>query len=130
MSKRLDLTTALGVSRTLLQKVASDSKNIEGQFGEAYKIYHDLWSVVSGHLSIAVESRHDIAIAVAGFASEVIVGALSLDDAKCIIACTVTEAHAASDENSAEEHEKGIDQLIHASEAEILKAALKVRRAV
>jgi len=130
MSKSLDLTTALGVSRTLLQKVTSGSENIEGQFGEAYQIYHDLWSVVSGHASLSPVNRHEIAVAIAGYASEVIVGSLSNDDAKLIISRTLTEVDEASAESHESHGEKGIDQLVHASEAEILKSALKVRRAV
>lgn len=130
MSKSLDLTTALGVSRTLLQKVTTGSEDIEGQFGEAYQIYHDLWSEVSDKASSAPESRHDIAIAIAGYAGEVISGSVGLEEAKRVIRHTITEAEETWADNRIQEQDASIDRLVHASEAEILKAALKVRKAV
>ncbi|WP_372997354.1 hypothetical protein [Marinobacter sp.] len=130
MSKSLDLTTALGVSRTLLQKVSFDSSNVEGQFGEAYQVYHDLWSVITSGSALSDGSRHDVAIAIAGYASEVISGAMSIDVAKLVIGQTIAEAEEASTESPGEGHESSMDQLVHESEAEILKAALKIRRAV
>lgn len=130
MSKRLDLTTALGVSRNLLHGVDPESDSIEAKFGEAYQVYYDLWSVIAEKTTVPNSQRHDLAIVLAGYASDVVCGSISLDQAKNVLARTAEEADDAFEDVRPSNQEKSLEQLIHSAESEILKAALKIRKAV
>lgn len=127
---RTNIATALRVAQSLLQGVEFKAEQAEQQFGLAYGIFFELYTSVID--STDTESgRMETAIIIADYTRAVLQSELTLETAKLAIAETVI-IHSESDFGFAglDDDSPTLDRLILQSEAEILKVALRVRRAI
>lgn len=127
---RTNIATALRVAQSLLQGAELKPEQAEQQFGLAYGIFFELYTSVIE--SADTESgRMETAIIIADYARAVLRSELTLEAAKLATSETV-KLHSASDFGFVRPADVSptLNRLILQSEAEILKAALRVRRAI
>lgn len=130
MSGTHDLTTALRVAQSLLQGIDLDPNQAESQFGAAFGTFFELYNSAAaepnGHYS-----RHLVAITIADYARSVLRGETSLETAKIAVSEAV-KANESGDfsVSGALGDSAELSQLILQSETEVLRTALRVRRAV
>jgi hypothetical protein len=124
------VATALQVAQSLLRGVDFDPATAEQQFGEAYGLFFELYNGATDSLKSA-QDRHLAAITIADYARAVLRSEMTKEAAGAAIQASVKVSAESDYTGSAPARgEADLSQLILNSEAEILKAALRVRRAI